>query len=123
MDLQLAATVYTDELDAVQQWLGKYFGFDTHVDWIDAEHKAGKVICKRDGIEIMVCGLLERSAEIQLLVNSIEELCEQFQKDSVQHHVDRDAGERPIIHFPRSSPFTNFVIEEVEFARPGFGRK
>jgi hypothetical protein len=111
LNLRLGATIYTDELDAVQNWLTKYFGFQSRVDWIDLEHKAGRVYCQRDGMEIVVCGVVERSAEVQLLVDDIAELSEQFVRDGIEHHVDRDIGERPVIHFPSHSAFAHFVIE------------
>jgi len=112
MNVKLAATIYTDELEIVRGWLTKYFGFTTRVDWLDRAQKAGRVICEREGIEIAVCGVVERSAEITLLVDDVDELSMRLGQDGVEHHFDRDAGERPIIHFPPASPFAFFAIEE-----------
>ena len=113
MAIRLAATVFTDQLVAVQKWLEKYFDFQPSVDWFESEEGAGKVVCRRSELEVTICGAKERSAEIQLLVDDITELCQQFERDGIEFHVDRDAGERPIIYFPPRSPLCSFVIEEA----------
>jgi hypothetical protein len=113
----LAATVFTDQLPTVQRWLENYFGFSSHIDWLDSDNDSGKVICRRDGLEITICGVEKPSVEIQFVVDDISQLSDWFKKDGIKHHFDRDAGERPIIHFPKQSPFSAFVIEEESHER------
>lgn len=115
--VKVVATVETQQLKVVADWLAGYFGFDIVIDWIKRDWSGGKVYCRREQEEILLLGFPKPRAcesSVTILLEQIDPIAERLTEDSIEYFFSRDIGERPAIHFAENSPFFSFSIEEVQ---------
>jgi len=118
MQLRLAATVYSKNVEAIADWLVKYFGFTAFVEATGTNGKMYRVEMKRgrDEIELVYAANVTDGvspADIVLVVDNVDPLCERFLADGIKHQRE----ERCIVFMKSSltdepSPFCMFSIEE-----------
>ena len=117
-NVKVGALVLTPDVIAIKNWLERYFGFETAIDWLQEDGAGGKVYCRagEEEVAVMGCSNLSdgwpHSAYVRLLVDDIEQLIEAFDADDVDYSFSADIGERPTIEFYRPSPYFMFSIQQ-----------
>lgn len=114
--VKVGALVLTADLLAVKDWLERYFGFESTIDWLQ-EDGAGLIYCRTGDEEVAVMGCSnlsdgEHSALVTLFVDDIDRIAKELAIDKVECFFTRDAGERPSIEFERPSPYFMFSIQQ-----------
>lgn len=112
MQLRLAATVYSRNVEVIADWLARYFGFSMNVETSGANGEMYRVEMKRGRDEIVLVYAAnavddDSAAEIVFVVDDIDPLCESFRSDGIGCQIDEDAYSRRIIEFMKSSPTDN----------------